>query len=154
MSEQDGGTEKTGLVIVALVVLLVVFGVLGLGISKSRPRTAAPPPLSQFEAPSPVEQLRFTPGQDKLPLDSQDALGRIADKARGSAGAVVVISGTFAAGGDEAASRDLAQRRVQQVRHALEANGVPPQQLVTAAPSALPPGRDAAAADSVQMMLQ
>ena len=154
MNEQIGETEKHGLIIVALVVLLVVSGAVGLGISSTRPRRAPPPPPPAVEVVSAFEQLRFAAGQDSLPPEGQTALGRISDSARGNAGSVVVISGTFDARSNAAAHLDLAQRRLQQVRHALEANGVAPQQLITAKPMPLRPGDDAAQADRVEMRLQ
>lgn len=154
MNEQDGGTEKYGLVIVGIIVLLVVSGVLALGISTARHAVSAPGPSTRTEAPSSFEQLRFAPGQDILPIDAQVALGRITDTARGNAGAVVVISSAFDASTDAPAHQDLAQRRVQQVRHALEANGVSPAQLVTVKPMALPAGSDTTQADRVEMRLQ
>ncbi len=154
MSEHNDETEKHALIIVALVVLLAVSGAIGLGIASTRPRGAPPPPPPAIEVVSAFEQVRFVAGQDSLPPDGQAALGRISDSARGNPGSVIVIAGTFDARSDAAARLDLAQRRLQQVRHALEANGVAPQQLITAKPMPLRPGDDASQADRVEMRLQ
>ena len=69
--------------------------------------------------------LLFDTGSDRLPAASMDLLARVAEEARGRSGATVEISGFYPSSGDAGVEADLATRRVQAARHALEANGVP-----------------------------
>ncbi len=54
-------------------------------------------------------------------------LAKVADAARANGGVSVLISGFHDASGDPEKNADLAKRRAQAVRHALEANGVAPR---------------------------
>ncbi|MEY4561120.1 MAG: hypothetical protein RLZZ618_397 [Pseudomonadota bacterium] len=154
MSDTNDGTEKPAFILLTVLVTAVVAGVIGLGVAKSH-RAAPPNPLgAQAEMPQPVDRVRFDPGQDSIPIDGQPALNKMAQSARSTDGAVIVISGGFNAGRDAAAHQALAVRRLAQIRHALEANGVAPSQLIMAAPSPLPPNSDPRLFDQIDMRLQ
>lgn len=84
---------------------------------------AAAPAASAETAPALV-RLLFQEGSDRLAPAAQDQLAGFAESARAAAGAIVEISAFHATGGDVARERELAGRRAQTVRHALESNGV------------------------------
>ena len=71
-------------------------------------------------------------------------------QARDDAQRMVLITGVHAATGDATA----AQRRALRVRHALEADGVPPAQLVLSKPLAARAGSGAKEARRVDLQLQ
>ncbi len=85
------------------------------------PVAVAPP--SADKPPGPV-RVAFEDGSDRLAPAAQEQLAGLAESARAEAGAIVEISAFHAQGGDLTRERDLAARRAQAVRHALEANGV------------------------------
>ena len=66
----------------------------------------------------------------------------------------MLISGFHDATGNPEHNADLAKRRAQAVRHALEANGVSPSQLVLDKPQETTGGADAREARRVEMRLQ
>ena len=93
--------------------------------------TASNPALATSGAADPAALaagpalLLFDTGSDRLPAASMDMLARVAEEARARSGATVEISGFYPSSGDAGVEADLATRRVQAARHALEANGVP-----------------------------
>ncbi len=156
MSDQQDGAEKFALTLVALLVAAVVAGSVGFGVSRARHATAA----AASEVPadtmavSPVETLYFAVGDDQLPADANDVLSRMSVAARSNAGATIAVSGFHDASGDRAANEELARRRAEQVRHALEANGVAPSQIILDKPAETSGGGDPAQARRVEMRLQ
>jgi outer membrane protein OmpA-like peptidoglycan-associated protein len=99
-------------------------------------------------------RVYFEVDSDALPADAVEVLNRVADAARGKPGTTVLISGFHDATGNPEHNADLAKRRAQAVRHALEANGVSPSQLVLDKPQETTGGADAREARRVEMRLQ
>ena len=130
------------LAVVAAVVALTLGGVLTLAVSQAGPAEplALEANASEPEAPVAQAQLGFAPDSARLPADAQAQLGPLADEARAAPPAQRLF---INAGHDGSpAGLALAQQRSQALRHALEANGVPPQRLQRlpdAAGRALPP---------------
>jgi outer membrane protein OmpA-like peptidoglycan-associated protein len=156
MSDQQDGAEKFALTLLALLVAAVVAGSVGFSVSRARPSTsaAASNVPADAMAVSPVETLYFAVGDDQLPPEANDVLSRVAVAARSNAGATIAVSGFHDASGDRAANQVLALRRAEQVRHALEANGVSPSQIILDKPAETSGGGDAAQARRVEMRLQ
>jgi outer membrane protein OmpA-like peptidoglycan-associated protein len=166
MSNQNDETQTYALGAVAGIVGLVIAGVIALAAStvmhkKSAPPAAAPAAIA-MEAPAAaaastavaVERLYFEVGSPNLPSDAVEVLTRVADAARASAGATVLISGFHDATGDAAQNAELAKNRALAVRHALEANGVPPERLLMSKPAVTTGGGDPKEARRVELHLQ
>lgn len=145
MVSKDNET-RLALAFIAAVVTLASFGILAFAIGRSG-QNQSPPSLSGapgYETNDPTPRLDevfgmlhaidFVSDSDLLPPDSDLILRSVAEVARNHQGITVFISSPAYASHPER-SADLAQRRVSAVRHALEANGVPPDQLVTAQPT-------------------
>jgi outer membrane protein OmpA-like peptidoglycan-associated protein len=126
MSAEDDSVQGYALGAVGGVVGLVLAGVIALACAKGLQSTATPSAATQ--------RVFFGATEDALSAEADEVLGRLADAARRDERVVVLITGVRDAGGDTAA----AQRRALRVRHALEANGVPPAQLVLGQPLAVP----------------
>lgn len=156
MSDQDDDVQKYALWAVALVVLLVLAGVIGLAASRllHAPRAASAATTTPAAAATPaVERIYFEVGQDSLPADATDVLNRVAEALR-SAGGSVLISGFHDASGDAAANAELAKRRAQRVQHALEANGVTAEHLQLSKPALTTGDGDPQAARRVELRMQ
>ena len=163
-SSSEDESTRHGLMVVAVLVVLVVAGVLGLGIKTATSRgagaavapTAAgtPPAGAQQGEFAPPEKLYFAVGSDALPADSDAVLARVADTVRAQNGVSVLISGFHDAAGDPEANADLAKRRALAVRHALEANGVAPDRLVMSRPELTAGGPDDQEARRVELRLR
>jgi outer membrane protein OmpA-like peptidoglycan-associated protein len=104
--------------------------------------------------PMHVEKLYFDVGSAQLPTNASEVLGRISDKARNLSSASVVISGFHDASGSAAKNAELAKQRALAVRHALEANGVSPNQLVMSKPEMTTGKGDAREARRVEVRLR
>lgn len=159
MGDEDDA-RNIALGTVAGVVLLVIAGVIALAVTKGLPpkptasanlASAAQVQPDPFSVP---HALYFEVGSDQLPQDAQAVLGRVADAARSRDGINVLISGFHDASGDAAQNAELAKRRALAVRHALEADGVPPRFLVLSRPELATGGADPRAARRVEMRLQ
>ena len=96
----------------------------------------------------------FASGSDALPEGAAQQLVELADAVRGQPGKAVLISGFHDASGDPAKNAELAKNRALAVRHALEANGVAPDQLVLAKPALTPGGGDPREARRVEVRLR
>ncbi len=168
MSDQNDDTQNYALMVLAGVVALVVAGVIALAAStvmgdKGKPAaTAVPAAAAVPAAPAPAavvaaeaaERLYFEVGSDALPADATSVLAKVADAARANGGVSVLISGFHDATGDPAQNADLAKRRAQAVRHALEANGVAPDRLVMSKPELTTGGTDPREARRVEIRLR
>lgn len=130
---QENESQRHALILVTAVVALVVAGVLGLGVAKARHATPAAARLAQATAPTTLK-LYFDTGSAQLPPDAQPLLDQAAERARASMAAVVTVSGFVDASGDPQANAELARQRADAVRHALEANGVPPHAIQLSKP--------------------
>ncbi len=153
MSDQDD-TQGIALAVAMVVAALVVAGVLGLAVMRAPTRadthtTAA----AADEALGPVERIEFEPGSAALPPDSTQALQRAAESARADGGLAVLVL-PFQAASADASARALAESRARAVRHALEANGVPPQQIIIARPEPVLESNLAPNVDRVELRLQ
>ena len=147
MSVHDDDVQGYALGAVFGIVALVVAGVLALVCFKTLQSSAS---SSVFAAGSATgEHIYFDSDSDALPADASEVLMRVADAARQDDRVLVLITGVYGRA-DEAA---LMQRRTLQVRHALEANGVSPTQLVLGKPAHARAG-DAKAARRVDVLLQ
>jgi outer membrane protein OmpA-like peptidoglycan-associated protein len=168
MSDQNDDAQNYALMVLAGVVVLVLAGVLALAIAKSRTSAGSPAaaataavPAGRAAAPAvpaksaeSAERLYFDLGSDALPADATSALARVADLARANGGLSVLISGFHDASGDPVKNADLAKRRAQAVRHALEANGVAPDRLVMSKPELTTGGADPREARRVELRLR
>ncbi|MGD9834566.1 MAG: OmpA family protein [Piscinibacter sp.] len=156
MSDANDDTQNYALGAIAAVVALVIAGVLTLAISRSgapkAPAAAAVAAAAPAEAALP--RVYFEVDSDALPADAMDVLNRVADAARANPGAAVLISGFHDASGNPEHNADLAKRRAQAVRHALEANGVPAAQLVLDKPQQTLGGGDPREARRVELKVQ
>ena len=166
MSNQNDETQTYALGAVAGIVGLVIAGVIALAAStvmrtKSALSAVAPaavatgaPAAAAASTAAPVERLYFEVGSPTLPSDAAEVLARVADAARASAGAAVLISGFHDATGDAAQNAELAKNRALAVRHALEANGVPPERLLMSKPAVTTGEGDPKEARRVELRLQ
>lgn len=174
MNEPDDAAKnypwpvRTG-VGVMLLLLLVVAGAIALVVSTTlgdSGKTAAvsppsAPPLASV-APAtaaadpgePEGRIDFEPGSGALPANASEVLATVADAARAQAGKFVLISSFHDASGDAAQNAELAKRRAQTVRHALEANGVAPDHLVLDQPVVMTGGADAREARRVELRVR
>jgi outer membrane protein OmpA-like peptidoglycan-associated protein len=157
MSDQNDDTQNYALMVLAGVVALVLAGVIALAVSTSMSsaskKPAAAAPATAMASPE-ADRLYFEVGSDALPADAPTVLAKVADAARASAGASVLISGFHDASGDPVQNADLAKRRAQAVRHALEANGVAPERLVMSKPEMTAGGADPREARRVELRLR
>lgn len=156
MSDAGDDAQSYALAAVAAVVALVIAGVLALAISRSGPpkKPAAAAAATAAPAEAVLPRLYFAVDSDALPAQAMDVLDRVAEAARANPGAAVLISGFHDASGDAGHNAELARRRAQAVRHALEANGVPAAQLVLDKPQQTLGGGDAREARRVELKLQ
>ncbi len=156
MSDANDDAQNYALAVIAAVVALVIAGVLTLSISRSGPPKAPKAPAQAAAAPAAAAAPRvyFEVDSDALPGDAAELLARVAEEARAKPGAAVLISGFHDASGDPEHNADLAKRRAQAVRHALEANGVAPAQLVLDKPQQTLGGGDAREARRVEVRIQ
>ncbi len=156
MSDANDDAQNYALAVIAAVVALVIAGVLALSISRSGPPKAPTAPAQAAAAPAAAAAPRvyFEVDSDALPGDAAELLARVAEEARAKPGAAVLISGFHDASGDPEHNADLAKRRAQAVRHALEANGVAPAQLVLDKPQQTLGGGDAREARRVELRIQ
>ena len=164
MSDNDDDTQNYALAVVAGVVALVIAGVIALAASTVMSAApAAPSAATDAAVPAPVvaneagvapERLYFEVGSPALPADATEVLARVAEAARASAGATVLISGFHDASGDAAQNAELAKNRALAVRHALEANGVAPDHLVMSKPAVTTGGGDPKEARRVELRVQ
>ncbi len=153
MSDANDDVQNYALAVLAGVVALVVAGVIALAVSTSR--NAVPAKPASVAAPQEAQpRVYFEVDSDALPADAAEVLNRVADAARGKPGTTVLISGFHDATGNPEHNADLAKRRAQAVRHALEANGVTPSQLVLDKPQETTGGADAREARRVELRLQ
>jgi outer membrane protein OmpA-like peptidoglycan-associated protein len=165
MSDNNDDNQNFALAVVAGVVALVIAGVIALAASTvigAPPATAAAaapaaemaPPAATNEAAGAPERLYFEVGSPDLPADASEVLTRVAEAARASAGATVLISGFHDASGDPAQNAELAKNRALAVRHALEANGVAPERLVMSKPAVTTGGGGPKEARRVELRVQ
>ncbi len=155
MSDANDDTQNYALGAIAAVVALVIAGVLTLASSRSgAPKAPAASATAAAPAESALPRVYFEVDSDALPADAMDVLNRVADAARANPGAAVLISGFHDASGNPEHNADLAKRRAQAVRHALEANGVPAAQLVLDKPQQTLGGGDPREARRVELKVQ
>ncbi|MES3013594.1 MAG: OmpA family protein [Pseudomonadota bacterium] len=159
MSDQNDDSQHYALMVLAGLVALVIAGVLALAVSRgtggsAKPRSAANAMVTAIVAGEPAGRIHFELGSDALPADASAILVKVADAARADTGKVVLISGFHDASGDAATNAELAKKRAQAVRHALEANGVAPDRLVLDKPMVTAGGTDAREARRVEMRLR
>ena len=170
MSDANDDTQNYALAVLAGVVALVIAGVLALAIGSTADTPAAAPEqgsaapasaeggaaaaMGAATADAALPRIYFDVDSDALPAEAADILARVAEQARAKPGSAVLISGFHDASGDAEHNADLAKRRAQAVRHALEANGVAPEQLVLDKPQQTLGGGDPREARRVQLRLQ
>ena len=168
MSDQSDDGQNYALMVLAGVVALVVAGVIALAVSTSLgSANEAAPAAGESAAPAaatlsadagepgePEGRIYFGLGSDVLPVEASEVLVNVADAARAQADKVVLISGYHDASGDAAKNAELAKNRALTVRHALEANGVPPDHLVMDKPIVTTGGGDPREARRVELRLR
>ena len=113
-----------------------------------------PPTAAEAAAPVTLERIFFAVGTDALPPEASDVLARVSTTARATTTAVVSVSGFHDPTGDAAANAELARRRAEAVRHALEAHGVPPEQIRLNKPMETAGGTDLADARRVELRVE
>lgn len=158
MSDNNDDGQNYALAVIAGVVALVVAGVIALAAStvmgrKAPAATAGAVPAAAAAAAA-LPRIYFEVDSDALPADATAVLAAVADTARANPAAAVLISGYHDATGNPEHNADLAKRRAQAVRHALEANGVPPERLQLAKPQQTTGGADPREARRVELRLQ
>ncbi len=139
MSAQDDSVQSYALGAVAGIVGLVLAGVIALACAKGL--------RGPSDDPS-AHRVYFDASGEVLTTEADELLVRIAETARTNEQLTVLIAGVRDARGDTAA----AQRRALRVRHALEANGVPPERLALSQP--LPAARGAKESRRVDVSLR
>ena len=160
MSDQNDDSQNYALMVLAGLLALVIGGVIalatykGLGGSAKGAPTVADAAATRLVAGEPEGRIYFELGSDALPADASAILVGVADAARMQAGKVVLISAFQDPSGDAATHAELAKKRAQAVRHALEANGVAPDHLAMDKPMVATGGADARAARRVEMRLR
>ena len=166
MSDQNDDGNSLVLMVAAAVAALIAAGVIALVLFVTMGRgsgaidgritdaSAGTEAAATAGADEPAGRVYFAIGSDALPTESSELLVQIADAARARADKVVLISGFHDASGDAAQNAELAKRRAQAVRHALEANGVAPDRLVLDKPALTEGGADAAEARRVELRLR
>lgn len=154
MSDNNDDGQNYALAVIAGVVALVVAGVIALAAStvmgKKTPAAVAAAPAAAASLP----RVYFDVDSDALPADALAVLAAMADAARANPASAVLISGFHDATGNPEHNAELAKRRAQAVRHALEANGVPPERLQLAKPQQTAGGSDPKEARRVELRLQ
>lgn len=158
MSDNNDDGQNYALAVIAGVVALVVAGVIALAAStvmgkKAPAATAGAAPAAAVAAAA-LPRIYFEVDSDALPADATAVLAAVADAARANPAAAVLISGYHDATGNPEHNADLAKRRAQSVRHALEANGVAPERLQLAKPQQTTGGADPREARRVELRLQ
>ncbi len=160
MTDQHDDSQNFALMVLAGLVALVIAGVLALavhqGTGSGPPKvpTAANAEATLLVVGEPEGRIYFGPGSDALPAETSDVLVKVADAARAQTGKIVLIFGFHDPSGDAATNAELAKKRAQAVRHALEANGVAPDRLVLAKPMVTTGGADAREARRVEVRLR
>ena len=159
MSDQNDDSQNYALMVLAGVVALVVAGVLALAAYKgmggsAKPKTPANAAATLSVVGEPDGRIYFALGSDALPAEASEILAKVTDSARMQSGKVVLISGFHDASGDAAQNADLAKRRAQTVRHALEANGVAPDHLLLDKPVVMTGGAEARDARRVELRVR
>lgn len=158
MSDANDDAQNYALGVIAAVVALVIAGVLTLSIARSgapkAPTVATPAAAAPATEAAAAPRVYFEVDSDALPGDAMEVLNRVAEAARAKPGASVLISGFHDASGNPEHNADLAKRRAQAVRHALEANGVPVGQLVLDKPQQTLGGGDPREARRVELRVQ
>lgn len=155
MSDNNDDTQNYALAVLAGVVALVVAGVIALAASTVVGQKApAAPAVASTTAAAALPRVYFEVDSDALPADSLAVLAAVADAARANPAAAVLISGYHDATGNPEHNADLAKRRAQAVKHALEANGVPPERLQLDKPQQTTGGADPKEARRVELRLQ
>jgi outer membrane protein OmpA-like peptidoglycan-associated protein len=153
MSEQNDNTQS--------VALWVVFGVVGLVVASAVTFAAvrdsdstSPRRSSSSMAINDAPRVYFEVADDLLPAAASQPLGQVADAARADTTKSVHIVAFHDATGNVAKNVELARRRAERVHHALEANGVSPQQLVVSDPVAGPESADPKELRRVELQLR
>lgn len=154
MSDNNDEVQNYALAVLAGVVALVVAGVIALAASTviGAKAPAAAPAATATAATLP--KVYFELDSDALPADALAVLAAVADAARSNPAAAVLISGFHDATGNPEHNADLAKRRAQAVKHALEANGVPPERLQLDKPQQTTGGADPKEDRRVELRLQ
>lgn len=120
---------------VALAVALTLALVLGLAVRQAH--RAVPAAVSAPAEPlalQDVETVAFAAGDAAVPVAAQDVLARVADAARAEPARRVYLGAYLEPGQDVASAAAAAAARAQALAHALEAWGVPREQLVVEPP--------------------
>lgn len=154
MSDANDDAQTYALGAIAAVVALVIAGVLTLAIGRSGPPKAPARAAAAAMAEATAPRVYFEVDSDALPADAMEVLDRVAEAARNNPGAPVLISGFHDASGNPEHNAELAKRRAQAVRHALEANGVPAAQLQLDKPQQTLGGGDPREARRVEIRVQ
>jgi type IV pilus biogenesis protein CpaD/CtpE len=156
MSDQNSGSEKYALGMVALLVGAVVAGVIGWSITKlNQPAKAPVHPMAAAQAARHGPQKIMLEADPKiLPSSAQDALTNMTRMARGNQGVKIQITPFQLADTQGDQNKAAALQRAETVRHGLEANGVARNQMYVSRPTVLPPNAKAKDAWRVDLSLQ
>ncbi|HEX2540303.1 MAG TPA: hypothetical protein VHM00_04390 [Caldimonas sp.] len=141
MSESRPAQRNSSrIVVIAAVALLIVIAIAGIVLAgraeapaaaASPAGAAAPVASTQPDASGPTSganEVVFAPGSDKLPTQSSESIARFSEGARGLGG-TVRMTARYLTGAQKAKDLELAKARTSAVRHALQSNGVKPEQM-------------------------
>ncbi len=145
MSDQNSGSEKYALGMVALLVGSVVAGVIGWSITKISKQSppAVHPMIAAHEARYGVQKINLSADPQILPSSAQIAISNITQLARSNPSVKIQITPFQLADSQGDQNKKAALQRAETVRHGLEANGVARSQMYVSRPTVLPPGAKA-----------
>jgi outer membrane protein OmpA-like peptidoglycan-associated protein len=160
MHHQSGNAEPYALGLAALVAAVVVASVVVVGLSQDHRVIPSVRPAQLGQRPVEIrwpQKIVFADNSDQIhvPESAQEALSLVTEKARATRGIKVQIVAVHPA--DQAGSKteqSLALQRAEAVRHALEANGVGPSQMIVTRPTVLPPTPHQPGQHRIELSLQ
>ena len=164
-SQDDDDNTRVALTFIGLVVAAVVVGVLTFGVlnTGSHTRDDATVVSETVEEADVVEiapvgeallKLYFDVGQADLSAASQAELARVVEAAAAQPAMIVLVSGFHDATGNAAQNAELAKQRATGVKQALVAAGLAPERVKLRKPETALGGGDAAEARRVELRVQ
>jgi outer membrane protein OmpA-like peptidoglycan-associated protein len=160
MHNQSGNAEPYALGLAALMAAIAVASVVVVGLSQDHRVIPASQPTHPLERRGEVhwpQKIVFPEKSDpmQVPESGQAALARVTESARAHRNVKVQIAAVYPADNPGSSEKQrVAMQRAEAVRHALEANGVSPSQMIVTRPTVLPPTARQADAHRIELSLQ